>query len=458
MRNCSIIHIFRKYKLNDVFTPSTVAKLTYVERKTVESDLIRNLGVPGLQIILYGHSGSGKSTLIMNKLAELNINRIKTNCTETTTFDQLILSVFDKLNTFYQAEKSTSDSVNIDSTIKAKYLELESKISSSCTTTATDKSQRLVPIQLTPERVSEFLGAAQCVWVIEDFHKVKNEEKKKLSQVLKVFMDTASDYPAVKIICLGAVGTARELIEYDKELSNRVTESYVPLMSNDELRDIVNKGFSLMNIRTHETDLVDKIVHYSNNLASVCHQLCYDICYSKKIKQSGFFKKEIKLNDFEESVKMYIRKVSDTFNSYYEKISGRSDLKEILVQIINSEKEIFNGLDIYKDKRKLSKEDRDNMLIELTSTDMGEILRYNLNAKVFTFSNPFFQAFLKMKFALERAEKQAKRQGKRLELFDIGFSEGQYVEYLQVINKMMESRIKLIYEHDYKNKDKRDRK
>ncbi len=64
MKNISLSHIFRSYKLSDVFTPSTVAKLTYVERKDVESDLIRNIGIPGLQIVLYGHSGSGKSTLI----------------------------------------------------------------------------------------------------------------------------------------------------------------------------------------------------------------------------------------------------------------------------------------------------------------------------------------------------------------------------------------------------------
>jgi hypothetical protein len=444
MKSFSFKHFFKKYKLVDVFTPSTVAKLTYVERKNVESDLIRNIGIPGLQIILYGHSGSGKSTLIINKLTELNINKIKTNCTETTTFDQLILAVFDKLNSFYKSESAYSNTVTISSSLKAKYLEIEAQIGSTMSNVESEKSQRIVPVQLTAERVSEFLGAAKCIWVIEDFHKVKEIEKKKLSQVLKVFMDTACDFPAVKIICLGAVGTARELIEYDRELSNRVTESYVPLMSNEELKGIISKGFKLMNIKTSEKDLIDKIIHYSNNLASVCHQLCYDICYSKKILHSGFWKKNIGLNDFEESVKMYIRKVSDTFNSYYDKISGRSDLKEFLIQIINLEKEVFDGLDVNKEKKRLSKDARDSMLMELTSLEMGEILRYNINAKKFTFSNPFFQAFLKMKFALERAEKQARKQGTRMELFSQNFNDIQYIEYYQIINKMMETRMKFV--------------
>lgn len=444
MKNISLSHIFRSYKLSDVFTPSTVAKLTYVERKDVESDLIRNIGIPGLQIVLYGHSGSGKSTLIINKLNELKINRIKTNCTENTTFDQLILAAFDKLNSFYRTETSASISISIDSAIRTKYFEIESQIGRTLTTNETETSQRIVPIQLTAERLSEFLGAARCVWVIEDFHKVKDVEKKKLSQVLKVFMDTASKYPDVKVICLGAVGTARELIAYDKELSNRVTESYVPLMSDAEIREIVSQGFRLMNIKTPEEDLIEKIIHYSNNLAAVCHQLCYDICYSKNIYESSFWKKEIDLKDFEASVKMYIRKVSDTFNSYYEKISGEPDLKEALTQVIGLEKDMFDGDDILKDKKRLSKAERDQILMELTTLETGELLRYNLNAKKFSFSNPFFQAFLKMQFAVERAKKQSRKKGIKMELFN----DIQYSEYFQIISEMIEHRKKIIDEFE----------
>ncbi|MGI5101756.1 hypothetical protein [Treponema vincentii] len=356
----------------------------------------------------------------------------------------MILAAFDKLNSFYRTETSASISISIDSAIQTKYFEIESQIGRTLTTNETETSQRIVPIQLTAERLSEFLGAARCVWVIEDFHKVKDVEKKKLSQVLKVFMDTASKYPDVKVICLGAVGTARELIAYDKELSNRVTESYVPLMSDAEIREIVSQGFRLMNIKTPEEDLIEKIIHYSNNLAAVCHQLCYDICYSKNICESSFWKKEIDLKDFEASVKMYIRKVSDTFNSYYEKISGEPDLKEALTQVIGLEKDMFDGDDILKDKKRLSKAERDQILMELTTLETGELLRYNLNAKKFSFSNPFFQAFLKMQFAVERAKKQSRKKGIKMELFN----DIQYSEYFQIISEMIEHRKKIIDEFE----------
>jgi hypothetical protein len=43
--------IFRKYRLDNVFTPSTIAKLTYVQRSTCENDVDKFLTIPGMQIV-----------------------------------------------------------------------------------------------------------------------------------------------------------------------------------------------------------------------------------------------------------------------------------------------------------------------------------------------------------------------------------------------------------------------
>ena len=36
-----------------------------------------------------------------------------------------------------------------------------------------------------------------------------------MAQIMKVFMDTAVDYPDVKVVAIGAVDSAREVIKYD---------------------------------------------------------------------------------------------------------------------------------------------------------------------------------------------------------------------------------------------------
>lgn len=62
--------------------------------------------------------------------------------------------------------------------------------------------------------------------------------------MIKIFIDIANDFPQVKIICIGAVGTAKELIEFDNNLNNRVAELFVELLTEDEIASILDKGLT----------------------------------------------------------------------------------------------------------------------------------------------------------------------------------------------------------------------
>ena len=83
-------------------------------------------------------------------------------------------------------------------------------------------AKNFVPPQLTGQRLAKFFGESKARWVLEDFHKIKGQEKARVSQLMKIFMDMSSSYPELKLIAIGAVGTARHVIEYDKEMNNRV--------------------------------------------------------------------------------------------------------------------------------------------------------------------------------------------------------------------------------------------
>ena len=110
------------------------------------------------------------------------------------------------------------------------------------------KVSPIAPNSVTPHIVAEVLGINRACWVLEDFHKVDASEKQKLAQCMKMFMDLSARYPDLKMIFIGAVHTAYKVIEYDPELHNRVSEVYVPLMTEDELRKIIQFGEKALNI------------------------------------------------------------------------------------------------------------------------------------------------------------------------------------------------------------------
>lgn len=415
---------FINYKLDEIFTPNTTAKLTYIPRELIEDDLEKYITLPGKQIVVYGHSGSGKTTLIRKKLNGLNKKFIRVHCEKNTTFEDIILQAFDELNVYYITELTSSNTYKISSETKADYKLISSKISSELTQSIGNKSVKIVPPQLTPMKLAKFLGEANCILMIEDFHKVVNEEKQRIADVIKIFIDSANEYPNAKIICIGAVGTARELIQLDSNLNNRISEILVPLMSNDQIESIIKKGVDLLNINM-EQKLIDKVVYYSNNLASVAHQICYDICYHTGIKKMRIFKKTLKEDSFKVAVNSYVRKNSDTFSKIYDNVTTSQYGWNILKKFDTTEKEYLSFTEISKSipsDRKPSNESLELFLDKLGSTEFEEIIRYDSNSKKYSISNPFFRAFLKMKLALEQneiTERNKHKNKKRNKLYNI---------------------------------------
>jgi len=204
---------------------------------------------PGMQIIIYGPSGGGKTTLIINKLNQIYERYIITKCMKNSTFESIILDAFDQINPFYTGEKISKSKRNLTGVLGANYFDLKAIVQAEFETESQSNLKRLIPPQLTVQRLASYFGDLRCCWILEDFHKVSEEEKTNLSQSMKVFMDSSVDYPELKIIAIGAVGTARQVIEYDPEMKDRVSEIFVPLMTNSQIEEIINMGEKLLNIK-----------------------------------------------------------------------------------------------------------------------------------------------------------------------------------------------------------------
>lgn len=392
----------------DVFTPTKPARIAFVERDSVNDKLVNSLTTPGKQIVVYGHSGTGKTTLLVNKLQQLYEQHITTRCMKGLKFEQLILDAFDQLEPFYTQERQSRTKICGGIDLGATYHMLQAKISGASESESGETRSRILPPQLTPQALGRLLGAQQACWILEDFHKIDDSEKSKLSQLMKVFMDLSDEYPALKIIAIGAVDTARQVVEYDPEMRNRVAEIPVSLMTEEEIESIIEKGEQALNIK-FSLQIKRLVSKHSNGLASVCHHLCLNMCNAAGISQTVPGEPyRLTREQCEAAVGTYVDEASDSIKSAFDKaLKQRKRTQYPNAQFII---EALSGLgqsgasrsDIHRRIKRVEPRYPETnlkyLLPKLCTQEYGGIIRYDSNSGLYSFSDPIYRAYALAQF------------------------------------------------------------
>lgn len=395
------------HRLIKVFTPSIPARVTFVDRDELNDDIVTALELPGTQLVIFGHTGSGKSTLVQNLLHRVYESQITTNCMKGMSFEEVVLDAFDQLEEFYVDEVTNNIKTTVNGRVKANYLAIQAQLQASIEAGQASKEKRYLPPQLTPQRLAKLLGEAGYCWVLEDFHKIEGEEKKKLAQMMKVFVNLSDEYEDLKVIAIGAVNSAREVVEIDAEMNTRVSEFHVPLMSDDEIREIIKKGCKALNIVIPEP-LQDEIIHHSNGLGAICHKLCYFMCNTALIRETVPEPFEFDYTDLKDALNRYIKSVEDTIKKSFDSAMKIPSVENTLRTLANQNQDgaqIDTLLDWATEQQiKISKPKLKADLAKLETEVFGEIVKFDDNSWKFSFSNPFYRTF-----ALAYFEEQDKK-------------------------------------------------
>jgi energy-coupling factor transporter ATP-binding protein EcfA2 len=291
------------------------ARLNFVERPRVNDRLVEAVRTPGRQVIVYGESGSGKSTLVHKVLERLYPDHLISRCTSRTSYEDLIRDALDQLGQFYNdsAEDKTGGSkatIGLDVSIFRSSLERQISKESLVT------SRRVIAPETTAQRLGEFLGVRQLCWIIEDFHRTNGDTKKLMAEVLKVFSDLAASYPTLKIVLTGAVASARDVVQANIDMRNRVAEILVPLMTEPEIREIIDNGSQLLNV-TFERAAVDYIESFSNGLPSIAHYVGLHACLTAGVDTKSDKFTRITLDYAKEAIGRYVEESSDSLKSKF---------------------------------------------------------------------------------------------------------------------------------------------
>lgn len=397
-----------KYFLREVFTPATPARVAFVERESINERLVSALQTPGKQIIVYGHTGSGKTTLLQNKLMQTHPNHVTTRCMKGMRFDQLIAEAFVSSNALavssVEVKKSEATTARIG---KKSFFGIEVE---SGTDTTLKKSAIVAP-NSTIQQLGRTLGEAGACWLLEDFHKIEAEERLKLAQAMKLFMDMAAEFPDLKVIAIGAVDSARHVVECDPEMRNRVAEISVPLMNEYELLDIVAKGARALNCRV-DPQYSRGMALLSNGLPAVMHQLCLHYFEQNHVTETQEHLASLGVNGYQQAIACYVEESSDTLKKAFDgalvknRRAKEDHFSLILRALTKFSQDGAQGFEILEKIKELkpgyNASNFQRHLKTLTTPARHNILRFESNSQRFSFAEPIFRAFAAAFFAKER--------------------------------------------------------
>jgi len=398
------------YKLEEVFTPSKPADITFVERIEINKRIDRAIRTSGKQIIIYGFSGVGKTTLLFKKLKEFNLNYIKTSCITGMTIQDIVIDAFNQLDIYYSNQKDKIETNTLGGNLEASFWVLKAGLKAETKEDSKSSQKRAVELPITPQTLAKYIGSANLVWVIEDFHKIEESHKKQMAQIMKVFMDASTDFPNLKIIALGAVNSAREVVQYDSEMRSRISEIEVPLMSHDNLKRIIETGEKLLNIKFSQ-NVTNRIVTYSSGLPAVTHQLCLLLCELNDVLKTKSNLVQIQSQKFNEAMEEYIEENSDSLKAIFEQATKilhsrkNENPLDLLSYIITLAKDNFSIPDlkdsIQKGNANYKGTNLKKYIDEFIEPNRSEILRFNANHNTYYFSNPFIKAYVQCSLKLD---------------------------------------------------------
>lgn len=396
LRKLFLVLGWRKiYPTEEIFTPGETAVKSFVERKNIGRRFEFSLKTRGKQIVVYGKSGSGKSTLVNVKVPEFFPKEVRIVCTNDFTFKKILDHSFDQMNIFVASGNSVEEGSSIGAEFSGKRGLFGALAKISQSKAIKREHERIVIPQANINVLAQYIRKRKACWIIEDFHELEVDVKKKIARSLKVL----SDFRA-KMIVIGIVGNANEVLLYNTELdNNRLSEFYVPLMNEQELLQIIAKGEELLNVKFEE-NCKKIIVKLSNGYAGVCHQLCLNLCWTKDVMKTSHRQVLLEFKDLSKAVELYISDKSDSLKKAFEKAFAPRD-----EELVNYREEILlsyfrlgnDSLNLKQLKRQfrtnIDDYSEETLIKEIDFLVRREILARNELRGVYAITDPLFHAY-----------------------------------------------------------------
>lgn len=269
----------------DVFTPKTIVSREMFERRN-EEDLD---GIPGLQdslqdalrerggqVLLFGDTGVGKSSLLTYAAADEKQGVVLVECHSGMDYDSILEFALRDLIEVKELKRTTRHSASVEGKAESYLLPWIAKLTGTLRGEAGKETVFDVVEQDALTVLTDAMGkAGKSLIVLDNFQNIPEEARERVAQGMESLSDRAGRFPSApdfKFVVIGIASDAASLLGQSRSYGRRTTEIGVPRMPDDEIAEILRRGFSILKLTVSE-DLIDRMVFYSDGFPYFAHLL-----------------------------------------------------------------------------------------------------------------------------------------------------------------------------------------
>jgi hypothetical protein len=246
------------YTTDEVYGITRDLPLNYTSRAGVDQRLVDSL-TREKHIIIYGSSKQGKTSL--RKFCLKDSDYITVQCASRWTMEEILSNILKRAGFMVtQSEKRTISGKNkIIASLKANFFGVGGEAGGERETTNESETVK-AELELDPSDVNDVMAALRRIKfdryiVLEDFHYLPIETQKDFAVALKAFHEGSK----LCFIIIGVWLEENRLVVYNGDLTGRVVAINADQWSEPELRDVVEKGEKLLNVRFEDAFKDDMI-------------------------------------------------------------------------------------------------------------------------------------------------------------------------------------------------------
>lgn len=273
----------------EVFGVARDVPLNYVTRRAVDDQLVASL-TRDKHVVIYGSSKQGKTCLRKYHLKPEEYEVV--TCSNKWKLAQLHSAILKQAGYVIEQSRTRTETgaakVVARATGKFKIFGTGAEAG---VETGGEKghSDEVVTaeLELDPSDVNEVINALSRIdfgrWIIlEDFHYLPEETQRDFAIALKAFHESSS----FVFIIVGVWLQENRLIQFNGDLSGRVTTVNADQWTKDELREAVDHGAGLLNIKFDES-FVNELLEGSYDSIHVVQESCLVACEEANVNNDN---------------------------------------------------------------------------------------------------------------------------------------------------------------------------